>query len=142
MCGHMDPVYPSPLKLCDRDLPWVTHATHLGHEIHQLCNMELDANIKRAQFIETAVQIQEKFSFANPAEIIQAVQTHAGHWYGSMLWDLTGEKVGQICRSWSTCIKITWDVPRSTHSYLVDNLLASGHLSVKQQLAGRYINFF
>ena len=94
MCGHMDPVYPSPLKLCDRDLPWVTHGTHLGHELHQLCDMEFDANIKRAQFIKTAVQIQEKFSFANPAEIIQAVQTHAGHWYGSMLWDLTGEKEG------------------------------------------------
>ena len=40
MCGHMDPVYPAPLKLGDDDLPWVVHATHLGHELHQMCNME------------------------------------------------------------------------------------------------------
>ena len=142
MCGYMDPVYPAPLQLCGRDLPWVEHATHLGHELHQLCDMEFDANIKRAKFIDTSVKIQETFGFANPPEILQAIQFHAGHWYGSMLWDLNGEKAGQIYRSWSTCVKLTWDVPRSTHTYLVDNLLAAGFFSVKQQLAGRFVNFF
>ena len=58
-----------------------------------------------------------------------------------MLWDLNGEMAGQICRSWSTSVKMAWDVPRSTHTWLVDNLLASGFLSVKQQLVGRYVNF-
>ena len=141
MCGHMDPVYPSPLKLGDHDLPWVEHATHLGHELHQLCNMEYDASVKRAQFIESSVQIQETFAFAQPTEILQAVQTYAGHWYGSMLWDLYGEKAGQIYRSWSTCAKLTWGVPRSTHNFLVDNLLTAQFLTVKQQLVGRYVSF-
>ena len=141
MCGHMDPVYPLPVQLCDRDLPWVEHATHLGHELHQLCNMEFDTNIKRAQFIETSVQLQETFGFAQPTQILQAVQKHAGHWYGSMLWDLFGEKAGQIYRSWNTCAKLTWGVPRSTHTYLVDNLLATQFLTVKQQLVGMFVNF-
>ena len=99
MCGHMDPVYPAPLKLGDDDLPWVVHATHLGHELHQMCNMEYDAHVKRAQFIETSVQIQETFAFAKPVEILKAVHTYAGHWYGSMLWDLFGEKADQIYKS-------------------------------------------
>ena len=43
--------------------------------------------------------------------------------------------------SWSTCAKLTWDVPRSTHTYLVDNLLAAQFYTVKQQLVGRYVNF-
>ena len=115
----MDAVYPSPMQLCGRDLPWVQHATHLGHELHQMCNMEFDANIKRAQFIECSVKIQESFGFARPNEILQAIHTYAGHWYGSMLWDLFGEKAGQIYRSWSTAVKLTWDVPRSTHTFLV-----------------------
>ena len=141
MCGHMDPVYPVPLKLGDRDLPWVVHATHLGHELHQMCNMEYDAHVKRAQFIEASVQIQETFGFAKPGEILQAVQTYAGHWYGSMLWDLFGEKADQIYKSWNTCAKITWGVPRSTHTFLMDNLLVAQFYTVKQQLVGRYVNF-
>ena len=48
----------------------------------------------------------------------------------------------QIYRSWSTTVKDVWDVPRSTHTFLVDNLLSAGFYSVKQQLAGRYVNFF
>ena len=137
----MDPVYPAPLQLCGRDLPWVEYATHIGHELHQMCNMEYDANIKRAQFIENSVKIQESFGFAQPHEVLQAIQTYAGHWYGSMLWDLFGEKAGQIYRSWGTCVKVTWDVPRSTHTFLVDTLLAPEFLTVKQQLLGRYVNF-
>ena len=101
--------------------------------------MEFDAKTKRAKYIESAVQIQETFGFANPPEILQAVC--AGHWYGSMLWDLNGEMAGQICRSWSTSVKMAWDVPRFTHAWLVDNMLASGFLSVKQHLVGRYVNF-
>jgi hypothetical protein len=141
MCGHMAAVYPSPLQLGDHDLPWVEHATHLGHELHQMCNMEYDANIKRAQFIEASVQIGETFGFARPAEVLQAIQTYAGHWYGSMLWDLFGEKAGQLYRSWSTCVKLTWNVPRATHSFLVDNLLAAQFFTVKKQLLSRYVNF-
>ena len=141
MCGHMEPVYPASLKLGDHDLPWVEHATHLGHELHQMCDMEHDAHVKRAQFIENSVQIQETFSFAKPLEILQAVHTYAGHWYGSMLWDLYGERVNQIYNSWNTCAKLTWGVPRATHTFLVDNLLVNQFFTVKQQLVGRYVNF-
>ena len=141
MCGHMKPVYPALLKLGDHDLPWVEHATHLGHELHQMCTMEYDANVKRAQFIENSVQIQESFNFAYPSEILQAVHTYAGHWYGSMLWDLFGEKVNQIYNSWNTCAKLIWRVPRSTHTFLVENLLVSQFFTVKQQLVGRYVNY-
>ena len=35
VCGQMDWTYPAPLQLGDCDLPWVEHATHLGHELHQ-----------------------------------------------------------------------------------------------------------
>ena len=142
MCGHNDPVYPAPFQLYGCDLPWVVHATHLGHELHQLCDMEHDAKVKRAMFIENAVQIQETFGFANPPEVLKAVQTYAGNWYGSMLWNLFGEKAGMIFNSWSTTVKVTWDVPCSTHRFLVDNLLAAEFFTVKQDLIGRYVNFF
>ena len=58
-----------------------------------------------------------------------------------MLWDLYGEKVGQIFRAWNTTVKVTWEVPRSTRAYLVDSLLAADMPTVKQQLISRYISF-
>ena len=142
MCGYQDPVYPLPIQLCGQDLPWVQHAVHLGHELHQLGTMEYDAGIKRAQFIETAMDIQETFKFGRPQEILRAVHVYGGHWYGGMLWDLFGEKVGQLCKSWNTSVKVAWGLPRSTHTFIVENLLARDFLTVKQQLVGRYVDFF
>ena len=52
MCGSVRNVqYPAALQLYGVDLPWVETATHLGHELHQLCNMDYDVKTKRAQFI-------------------------------------------------------------------------------------------
>ena len=59
-----------------------------------------------------------------------------------MLWDLFSEKVGQLYRSWNTSVKLAWGLPRSTHTFLVENLLARDFFTVKQQLLGRYVNFF
>ena len=142
MCGQLETEYPKPVKLCGQDLPWVKHATHLGHELHQVCNMEFDANMKRGEFIENSVQIRETFHFANPEEVLSAIQVYASHWYGAMLWDLYGDKVGQLCRAWSTCVKLAWDLPRSTHTFLVEGLLVKNFFTVKQQLVGRFVNFF
>ena len=76
MCGQLETEYPKPLTLCGQDLPWVKHATHLGHELHQTCSMEYDANMKRAEFIENSVQIRETFYFANPEEKLSAFHLH------------------------------------------------------------------
>ena len=143
MCGKKANVtYPAPLYLKGTPLPWVKTATHLGHELHQDCNMEHDVKVKRAQFINNCVEIRDIFSFAEPGEILRAVRVYAGHHYGSMLWDLDGEMCGQYCRSWSTCVKLTHSVPRSTHTYLVDHVLASGFLPIKTELMARYGNFY
>ena len=142
MCGHMDPVYPLPLQLCGQQLPWVEHAVHLGHELHQLGTMEFDLNIKRAEYIDSAVDIQGTFHFAKPEEILHAIQVYSGHWYGAMLWDLYGDKFGQLCRSWNTSVKMAWGLSRTTHTYIVENFLARQFYTVKQQILGRFVNFF
>ena len=50
MCGPKikNPQYPAPIQLYGVDLPWVTHATHLGHELSLDCSMDLDTKMKRA----------------------------------------------------------------------------------------------
>ena len=53
---------PAPLKLYGVDLPWVESATHLGHELHQDCNMNYDSKCKRARFIDNRTAVRESSS--------------------------------------------------------------------------------
>ena len=47
----------------------------------------------------------------------------------------------QFCRSWNTCVKLSYDIPRSTHTYLVEHCLASEFTPVKTEMMARYIKF-
>ena len=141
ICGKTrNPVYPAPLQLYGTDLPWVVHATHLGHELHQDGTMEMDAKMKRAAFIESSTEIREMFDFAHPDQVLSAVSTYSCHFYGSMLWDLSGSMAGQVFRSWNTCVKLAWSIPRSSHNYFVDGL-AGSLPSVKKKLLCQYVTF-
>ena len=82
--GHL----PCPIVLNGDVLPWVETATHLGHELHQLCNMEYDTKCKRASFIQKTTNIREMFDFARPEQKLSAISVYAGGIYGFALWDL------------------------------------------------------
>ena len=56
VCGrHVGLAKPAPLYLNGKILPWVSSATHLGHEIHESGSMEYDSKVKRAKFISDSV---------------------------------------------------------------------------------------
>ena len=143
MCGPRvrNPVYPAALQLYGKDLPWVAHATHLGHELHQDCTMDRDTRMKRGAFITNSADVRNMFSFAMPGQVLNALNVYSTHFYGSMLWDLYGDMAGQVYRSWNTCVKLVWNLPRSTHNYFVDNLLAGDFPSVRKKILAQYVGF-
>ena len=125
MCGTTrNVVFPDNLKLYDEILPWVQHADHLGHVLSQLCNMEKNASIMRAKYIDKTVEIREAFAFAQPDHILHAMDVFSSDCYGMMLHDLSSPSSEAIFKCWNTAVKLTWNVPRSTYTYLVENLLA------------------
>ena len=132
---------PDQLVLYGKNLPWVPSAVHLGHEIHQSGNMEHDCRIKRALFIDSSIEIRETFSFAHPNQVLSAVQKYSLHCYGAMLWNLSSTSAASFCKAWNTCTKLTYKVPRSTHTYIVENFLAAGFTPVMFQLYARYVKF-
>ena len=109
---------PVNLQLYGVDLPWVRTATHLGHELSENCNMEQDMKCKRGEFIDNSTGVREAFSFAQPNQILEAVRTYCCSLYGAMTWSLFTEKAKQVFNTWSTCVKLAWGVPRSTHTYM------------------------
>ena len=142
MCGDMARRdYPAPLQLNGRDLPFVTRAEHLGHVLTQACTMEQDCKEKRAGYIDRTVSIRETFAFAEPQQVLQAMEKYCGDHYGSMLWQLDGDMAGKYFRCWSTAVKLSWKTPRATRTYLVDHLLAANLVSTRRQVLSRYVKF-
>ena len=99
---------PANLMLKGTALPWVSTATHLGHELHESGRMDHDAEVKRAEFIDKSVEIRENFGFASPVEVLQALKTYCSSFYGSMLWNLPGDGASQVFNSWNTAVKLAW----------------------------------
>ena len=133
---------PAPLLLCGSPLPWVERAEHLGHTLHQDGTMKQDCREKRVQFIDSSSKIREAFSFAHPMEQILAVEKYCTAVYGSNLWDLGGEEAGMVVSAWRTGHKLAWDVPRNCHTYLVEEVLATGVASLEASLLARFHGFF
>ena len=132
---------PAPLILAGKELPWVSTATHLGHAMHESGTMDHDTCVKKADFIRKSSEIRETFGFASPVEVLRAVKVFAGDLYGSNLWKLRGDTANQVFTAWNTCIKLAWQVPRSTHTYFVRRLLDCGISHIRDDLLARYVNF-
>ena len=112
------------------------------HEMHQSVSMEHHAKISRMRFITDSTDVREMFGFALPDQVISAIRLYNTSFYGSMLFDLYGEEAQKIYRSWNTAVKLAWRVPRTTHSYLVENFLGSNSPSLRSSILTRFVKFF
>jgi hypothetical protein len=132
---------PVPLVLDGKELPWVESALHLGHILHESGSMEQDVKVKRATFIEESTKVRESFGFASPTEVLRAVKVYVGSHYGNNLWQLDSQMASQYFSAWRTCVKLAWQLPRGTHTYLVDHLLSGDLTSVRTDALARYAKF-
>ena len=70
-----------------------------------------------------------------------AVQLNCCNFYGSNLWNLFGTRAGQVYRSYNTTVKLTWDLPRSTHTWLVTHVLGSELSSARETILAGFTGF-
>ena len=142
-CGRSNNVkYPAPVKLDGKDLPWVQQADHLGHTLHQTVTMDKDCLRARAKFIDKSADVRDQFGFAHPNQVLQMVKILCCDAYGSMLWDLKSDPAEQFFKSWNTCVKLVYRVPRSTFTYLVEGFFAASQCTLRNQILGRYPGFY
>ena len=133
---------PEPLSLCGRVLPWVDKADHLGNILTSKGDMEHDAAVKRAKFVNSSSEVKELFKFAAPAELVKALKIYSSSFYGSCLWDFSGTGAKQVFNTWNTAVKIVWGCPQWTRTYFVQQLLSCGYTSAKVDIMSRYVKFF
>ena len=132
---------PAALVLSGQDLPWVQHATHLGHEFHEDGTMEMDTRMRRASFIGRSLEVQEAFSFATPDDTLGAVKLYCGDLYGGMLARLDSQAAIQLMNCWGVTVKDVWDVPRATHRVYA-RWLSGQHRSFREDLLSRWVKFY
>ena len=76
------------------------------------------------------------------SKIGRALKIYCPSFYGSMLWDLSGEGASQVFSAWNTAIKLSWSCPRDTRTYLMQQVLCPGLDSAKTDILARYLKFF
>ena len=104
--------------------------------------MDTDCKFKRAKFIDSSIEVREMFHFAKPSETLKAIQVKCCDSYGSMLWLLQSETAESFFKSWNTAVKLVWNVPRDTYTYLTEGYFGKGFHPLRNQVLGRYPSFF
>ena len=131
-----------PVKLCGNQLPWVNTCKHLGNTIVSSRGKDIrthDIKIKRATFINKCNEIMQEFHFAHPRTRLWVNKIHNSHFYGSVLWPLKSKEVSALEKTWNVSIRRMFDLPRETHTYLVEPISEEPH--VRSILAKRFVSF-
>ena len=101
--------------------------------------MDKDLRTKRAQFINTCVNLNEEFECLEGETQIKLLRIYNSHFTGSCQWDFKSQSFEMIANSWNVNLRIIFDLPLQTHSWIVERLSNDKH--AKQMIYKRYIKF-
>ena len=116
--------------LGQKPLPWVTSIKHLGVTINDMMNIGQDIMEKRAQYIVKINELRQEFHFADPSLIAKLNGIYNTHFYGAPLWDLFSNETMKVVGAWNTSHRILFQLPRTTHRYLIEPLSKRPHIMI------------
>ena len=127
----------APVMLNGDPLPWVRQVKHLGNVLQCDNSMKIDCTLKRGKFIGKMNSLLQEFNYVDPSVKIKIFNIFATSFYGSGLWDLYSNEVDRIYKSWNVSVRFAFDVPRTTHRYMIEPMSGSPH--PKTMLSTRYV---
>ena len=129
----------APIILNADPLPWVTEVKHLGNILRCDNSMKRDVAVKRGKFIGKVNSLLQELHFADPNVIVKLLKAYCTSFYGSSLWDIYSPDVDRLFKSWNVSIINIFNVPYTTHRYLIEPLSDCPH--PKTMLSSRYVKF-
>ena len=117
----------APVMLNGDPLPWVRQVKHLGNVLQCDNSMKIDCTLKRGKFIGKMNSLLQEFNYVDPSVKIKIFNIFATSFYGSGLWDLYSNEVDRIYKSWNVSVRFAFDVPRTTHRYMIEPMSGSPH---------------
>ena len=130
----------SPVMLGTKPLPTVLQWPHLGVMISTSDeSFESDLDDKRKILIGKISSLQQELGDQDPAVFVKLVQIYFLHLYGSSLWDIYSENSTKLWTAWHKFVKITFDLPFATHTYLLNDIIQCDH--IKLMVIKRFLKF-
>ena len=75
----------------------------------------------------------------DPLVFMKLISIYLTSFYGSNLWDLYGDSAEKLFKSWNIMVRYFFDIPRTTHRYLIQAISNTSHLKVKR--VKRFLQF-
>ena len=129
----------APVLLNGDPLPWVEEVKHLGNVLESDNSMARDITIKRAKLIGKLNSLSQEFHYVSPQVFMKIINIYAVSFHGSGLWDIFSPNCERLYKAWNVAVRLAWNVPRTTHRYLIEGI--SGCLHPKVMLASRLVKF-
>ena len=127
------------INVAGSEIEWSKNAVHLGITLSEAGDMEQDAKVKRAIFIDGCHDLLEEFSKTNPEIQTKLTSLYHSSCYGSNTWNLYGEWPRKLLTSWNVNLKLIWELPHETHRYFFEHLTECRHLKIL--LIKRFLKF-
>ena len=108
-------------------LPWKDKVNHLGYTLSSDCSSANDVMEKRASFISRVYSLNQEFSFATPETRLQMCRLYNTAFYGSNCWEFSSEQLEKFSKTWNVNLRIMFELPRETHSWIVEELSGGKH---------------
>ena len=120
-------------------LPWKPHSKHVGNVLHEDGTMDHDLKCKRAEFINTCVNMNQEFECLSGEDKVKLLRIYNSHFTGSCLWSFTSDNFDKLIKSWNVNLRLVFDLPLQTHCWIIERLSNGKH--AKQLIMKRYIKF-
>ena len=83
--------------------------------------------VKRATFISNVYSLNQEFCFASPENKLKLCRLYNTAFYGSNCWDFSTAEVEKFAKTWNVNIRIMFDLPRESHSWIVEEISGGKH---------------
>ena len=130
----------SSIKLNGDPLPWKDKVNHLGFTLSSNCSSASDVMEKRATFISNVYSLNQEFCFATPENRLKLCRLYNTAFYGSNCWDFSTAEVEKFAKTWNVNIRIMFDLPRESHSWIVEEISGGKHFL--QMIYSRFSKYF
>ena len=137
---------PTPILMGNTKLPWVDEWPHLGNNLNRHDfkypgngSLKQDLLDKRGKFIGKFHGLFQEFGFMDSDLMLKVIHIYATAFYGSQLWDFSGNDATKLYNSWNSQVRLIFRVPNTTHRYLIEKISNSRH--IKFHLYKRYLSF-
>ena len=127
------------IKLNGDPLPWKEKVNHLGTTLTSTCSLGSDIMEKRAKFISNIYNLNQEFSFSSPETRLRLCHLYNTSFYGSNCWRFSSSEVERFSKTWNVNNRIILNLPRKTHSWIVEELSGGRHFL--QMIYSRFVNY-